>query len=72
MLLCNIVMSKTRTGPQMRDFPWYAAGNAGLFEQSLGFERLRPLLVSKSGAEISIQLQQRPSFLLESEMCANL
>lgn len=68
VLLSHTVMSKTRTGPQMRDFPWCTAGNAGLF----GFERLWLLPVNMSGAEISIQLQQKPNFLLELETHANL
>lgn len=57
-----MVMSKTRTGPQISDFPWYTAGNAGRFEQNLGFGRLRMPPINPSGVEISIQLQQRPNF----------
>lgn len=68
VLLSHTVMSKTRTGPQMRDFPWCTAGNAGLS----GFEKLRLLPVNTSGAEISIQFQQKPNFLLELETRANI
>lgn len=72
VLLSHIVMSKIRTGPWVRDFLWYTAENAGLFEQTLGFGRLWLLPVNMSVAEISVQLQQRPNFSLQLHMCVRL